>query len=59
MNSSSTYRLRGRPARHEESVRAALVKARLALLLNSGYSATTVEAVAKRARINKTPHTFM
>ncbi|BEM52716.1 TetR/AcrR family transcriptional regulator [Serratia sp. Lou2A] len=46
-------RARGRPATPETALRAALVQATLALLLDGGYAAATVDAVAKRAGVAK------
>ncbi|MGP3133789.1 TetR/AcrR family transcriptional regulator [Serratia nematodiphila] len=46
-------RARGRPATPETALRAALTQATLALLLDGGYAAATVDAVAKRAGVAK------
>lgn len=46
-------RSRGRPSAPEGELRAAAVEATLALLLTQGYTATTVDAVAKRAGMAK------
>ncbi|MEN4166802.1 TetR/AcrR family transcriptional regulator [Serratia marcescens] len=46
-------RARGRPATPETALRAALAQATLALLLDGGYAAATVDAVAKRAGVAK------
>lgn len=48
-------RARGRPATPETALRAALAQATLALLLDGGYAAATVDAVAKRAGVAKKP----
>lgn len=48
-------RARGRPATPETALRAALAQATLALLLDGGYAAATVDAVAKRAGVAKNP----
>ncbi|WP_145746486.1 TetR/AcrR family transcriptional regulator [Variovorax beijingensis] len=48
-----TARPRGRPARPEHEMREAAVAAATWLLLNDGYAATTMEAVAKRAGLAK------
>ena len=46
-------RPRGRPARPEAEQRAAVMAATTWLLLNEGYAATTLEAVARRAGMAK------
>lgn len=46
-------RSRGRPSAPEGELRAAAVEATLTLLLTQGYTATTVDAVAKRAGMAK------
>lgn len=46
-------RARGRPARPESEQLAAALEAATWLLLNAGYAATTLEAVAKRAGMAK------
>ena len=46
-------RPRGRPARPESEQRAAVLAATTWLLLNEGYAATTLEAVARRAGMAK------
>ncbi|MBI6153029.1 TetR/AcrR family transcriptional regulator [Serratia surfactantfaciens] len=46
-------RARGRPATPETALRDALTQATLALLLDGGYAAATVDAVAKRAGVAK------
>ena len=48
-------RARGRPATPETALRATLAQATLALLLDGGYAAATVDAVAKRAGVAKNP----
>lgn len=48
-----TSRPRGRPARPEHEMGEAAVAAATWLLLNEGYAATTMEAVAKRAGLAK------
>ena len=55
MPSSSTpeKRPRGRPARPEAEVRHALLQHTMQLLLEQGYEATTMEAVAARAGVAK------
>ena len=51
-------RARGRPATPETALRATLAQATLALLLDGGYAAATVDAVAKRAGWLKTLYRF-
>lgn len=51
--SPSPGRQRGRPARPENEASEAAVAAATWLLLNEGYAATTMEAVAKRAGLAK------
>ena len=46
-------RSRGRPITPESELRSALAEATLALLLKGGYSAATVDAVAKQAGVAK------
>lgn len=46
-------RPRGRPARPESNVRTILLKTTLSLLLEGGYSAVTVDSVARRAHVAK------
>ena len=46
-------RSRGRPVTPEADLRAALAEATLTLLLKGGYSAATVDAVAKEAGVAK------
>ncbi|MFY4257405.1 TetR/AcrR family transcriptional regulator [Achromobacter xylosoxidans] len=53
MASSSPPRPRGRPARPDAELRAAALEAATWLLLNQGYAAATLEAVAKRAGMAK------
>lgn len=48
-----TRRRRGRPARPEEEVKQALLKSAMDVLLESGYEAATMEAIAKRAAVAK------
>jgi TetR/AcrR family transcriptional regulator, mexJK operon transcriptional repressor len=50
---TSAPRARGRPARPESEQLVAALEAATWLLLNSGYAATTLEAVAKRAGMAK------
>ena len=45
--------LRGRPPRPEEDVRRALLQSAMDVLLESGYEATTMEAIARRAGVAK------
>lgn len=53
MASSPSPRPRGRPARPDAELRAAALEAATWLLLNQGYAAATLEAVAKRAGMAK------
>lgn len=45
--------LRGRPPRPEEDVRRALLQSAMDVLLESGYEAATMEAIARRAGVAK------
>lgn len=53
MASSPPPRPRGRPARPDAELRAAALEAATWLLLNEGYAAATLEAVARRAGMAK------
>ena len=54
-DAAAPARPRGRPARPEAEQRAAVMAATTWLLLNEGYAATTLEAVARRAGMAKKP----
>ncbi|UMR28995.1 TetR/AcrR family transcriptional regulator [Massilia sp. MB5] len=51
--SETSAKQRGRPARPEEEVVAAMLSSTIWLLLNQGYAAATMEAVAKHAGLAK------
>ncbi|MGB3818813.1 TetR/AcrR family transcriptional regulator [Achromobacter pulmonis] len=53
MASSPPPRPRGRPARPDAELRAGILEAATWLLLNEGYAAATLEAVARRAGMAK------
>lgn len=53
MTDSKINQKRGRPARPEEKIRQEIYEATMSLLLQQGYSATTVDAIAKQAGIAK------
>lgn len=53
MTDSKINQKRGRPARPEEEIRQEIYEATMSLLLEQGYSATTIDAIAKQASIAK------
>ncbi|MBI6527768.1 TetR/AcrR family transcriptional regulator [Proteus vulgaris] len=53
MTDSKINQKRGRPARPEEEIRQEIYEATMSLLLERGYSTTTIDAIAKQASIAK------
>ncbi|MBQ0214765.1 TetR/AcrR family transcriptional regulator [Proteus vulgaris] len=53
MTDSKINQKRGRPARPQEEIRQEIYEATISLLLEQGYNATTIDAIAKQASIAK------